>query len=426
MEAVKAAILRGVFDHPVDIAERIGYEKLTSLHNLWIRKMVFGTCDETIQAHRGSFKTTCLIVAFAYIIVLFPKKRTMFFRKTDTDVAEVMNATSNVLQSAYFRELARRMYGTDLKVVKSTQTEVSTNLCFGVAGSSQLLGMGCGGSVTGKHADFVFTDDIVTLRDRVSGAERERIKLFYQELQNVKNRGGKIFNTGTPWHKDDAFCLMPSVQKWDCYQTGLMTRAEIEEQRKKMTPSLFAANYELQHIADEEAIFSNAQMFGDYRLMFDGIGHIDASYGGGDGTAFTVVSERDGMYYLHIREWKKHVDDCLPDILGICKSLRVGTIYCETNADKGYLRKKIIKKGHPCIGYPESTNKFIKISSYLREAWERVRFLDCEAFPIDAQALNEILDYSEHAEHDDMPDSAASAIRQLGRKAGFGGMKEGV
>ena len=38
-------------------------------------------------------------------------------------------------------------------------------------------------------------------------------------------------NTGTPWHKDDAFQLMPNIRRWDCWQTGLMSREEIEKVR---------------------------------------------------------------------------------------------------------------------------------------------------------------------------------------------------
>ena len=110
---------------------------------------------------------------------------------------------------------------------RSTQSEVSTNLRQGVSGASQLLGLGCGGSLTGKHADRIFTDDIINVKDRVSAAERNRIKLIYQELQNIRNRGGRIFNTGTPWHKDDAFQLMPNIVRYDCYSTGLITRDEL-------------------------------------------------------------------------------------------------------------------------------------------------------------------------------------------------------
>lgn len=422
----RADLIDLVYDCPADIAVKLGYNKLTDLHNKWIKDMVFGTEDETIQAHRGSFKTTCLHISFAFILVLFPGERVIFLRKTDDDVAEVMTATANVLQSEWFQALGRMLYGTDLVITKATQSSVSTNLKQGVSGAPQLLGLGCGGSLTGKHADKVFTDDIVNVKDRVSAAERERIKLLYMELQNIRNRGGRIFNTGTPWHKDDAFQLMPNIRRWSCFETGLMSREDIERVRASMSPSLFAANYELKHIADEDAMFTNAQFFKEPQLLADGIGHIDASYGGADYTAFTCVREKGGTWYAHIRMWHKHVDDCLDEILKECKALRIGTIFCESNADKGYLRKSIIRRGHPCCSYQEAENKYIKISTHLRSQWANVRFLDCEQYPLDADALNQVLDYSENAAHDDMPDSLASAIRQWQSKPGVKFFKGGI
>lgn len=413
-------------ENPIEEARKVGYSLLTGLHNEWISDMVFGIGDMTIQAHRGSYKTTCLGISFALIIILFPRQRTMFFRKTDTDVAEVMKATTSILESAAFKAIAKKATGIDLVVTKTTQTEVQTNLATGVSGASQLVGMGCGGSVTGKHADRIFTDDIITLRDRVSAAERRRIDGFYQELQNVRNPGGRIVNTGTPWHKDDTFRLMPNIRKWDCYSSDLMTREQIEAKRKGMTASLFAANYELKHIADEDAIFQEPTFFSDPTRLYDGIGHIDAAYGGGDGTAFTAIKRNGREWHCHIRLWNKHVDECVPEILSICKKLRIGTLFCETNADKGYLRKSIVKRGHPCAGYAESTNKFIKISTHLKSEWENVRILDCDGYPLDAAALSQVLDYSEYAEHDDMPDSMASAIRQYERRPGFKGFEEGI
>lgn len=411
---------------PKDIAVAIGYEKLTDLHNEWIRDMVFGEKDKTLQAHRGSFKTTCVCIAFAFICVLFPAFRTIFLRKTDDDVAEVMRATAAILETDYFKSIAMTLYGIEL-VVNNTYGWVSTNLKLGVSGAAQVVGLGCGGSLTGKHADRVFTDDIINVKDRVSAAERERIKLIYQELQNIRNRGGRIFNTGTPWHKDDAFQLMPNIEKHDCYSTGLMTREEIQTVRASMSPSLFAANYELKHIADEEAMFSEPRFFSDPAKLRDGIGHIDAAYGGADGTAFSAVNVVDGVIYAYIRLWQgKHVDDCLGEIIKLCKALRVGTIYNERNSDKGYLNKAIRLKGHPSIGYAEDTNKFIKISTHLRSVWESVRFLDCDTYPLDADALNQILDYNENAAHDDMPDSLASIIRQFQSRPQIKAFREGV
>ena len=415
-----------IYDCPADIAVEIGYDKLTDLHNGWIQEMVFGEEDMTLQAHRGSFKTTCLSVAFAFIIVLFPSFRTMFLRKTDADVAEVMAAVANILQTDYFKSLVMMLYGTELKLTAATQTAVDTNLKCGVSGAPQLLGIGCGGSLTGKHADRVFTDDIINIRDRVSAAERERIKLIYQELQNIRNRGGRIFNTGTPWHKDDAFALMPNIVRFDCYQTGLMTQEEIERIRKTMSVSLFAANYELKHVADGEAMFSAPVFIGDFEKLYDGMGQIDASYGGKDGTAFTIIRRKGGIWYVYGRLWQKPVDECLPDILKLCKALRVGTVFCEKNGDKGYLVRDIRKMGHPAAGYHEDTNKYIKIATYLKREWGSVRFVNCDAYPFDGDYVNQILDYNEFAAHDDAPDSLASAIRQYENRPGFKGFKEGI
>lgn len=415
-----------VYKCPVDIALKIGYDKLTPLHNAWIQDMVFGTEDETLQAHRGSYKTTCLSISFAFIIVLFPGLRTMFMRKTDTDVAEVMDATASILQSDYFQSLSEKLYGFPVTIKKSTQGEINTNLRLGVSGASQIIGLGLGGSLTGKHADRIFTDDIINLKDRVSGAERERTKLVYQELQNIRNRGGRIFNTGTPWHKDDAFQLMPNIHRYDCYSTGLMNRDEVQAIRNSMSPSLFAANYDLKHIADTEAMFTNAQFFSDYTRLYEGIGHIDAAYGGEDGTAFTAIMKRDDLYYVYVRLWQKSIDKCLNEIISLAKQLRIGTIYCEKNADKGYLKRDIIKKGHPAKSYSEHMNKFIKISTYLKSAWGNIRFLDCDEFPLDSEALNQILDYNENATHDDAPDSLASAVRKFAKQPKVKGYKEGV
>ncbi|RNL20817.1 hypothetical protein DMP07_04365 [Slackia faecicanis] len=427
MAGDKQALVDLVYRCPRDIAVAIGYDKLTDLHNRWIRDMVFGEGDHTLQAHRGSYKTTCLSIAFAFIMVLFPSERVIFMRKTDADVAEVLTATASILRSGYFRAMVKELYGVDLDLPKATYSEVSTNLRQGVSGAAQLVGLGCGGSLTGKHADRVFTDDIINVKDRVSGAERERIKLIYQELQNIRNRGGRIYNTGTPWHKDDAFSLMPDIERWDCYSTGLISREELAGIEASMSVSLFAANYKLKHIADEEAMFSEPRYFSDPSDLAEGIAHVDAAYGGADGTAFTCLSMKDGEWRAYIRLWRgRHVDDCLPEILRTCKALRVGSVWVETNADKGYLRKKILASGHPCVGYSENTNKFIKISTHLKAEWPRLRLLDCDEYPLDADAANEVLDYNENAAHDDMPDSMASALRAYASRPGFKLFKEGL
>ncbi len=217
--------------------------------------MVTGKNDKTLQAHRGSYKTTCVALALAILLILFPNLRLAFMRKTDNDVKEVVAQVRKILEHEITREFVRRIWGVSLKITKATATEINTNLTDDPRGTPQLTGIGMGGSLTGKHFDLIFTDDIVNVQDRVSRAERERTKLIYQELQNIRNRGGRIFNTGTPWHEDDAFSIMPAPERFDCYMTGLISNDELTEIRASMVPSLFAANYELKHIPSEKILF---------------------------------------------------------------------------------------------------------------------------------------------------------------------------
>jgi hypothetical protein len=411
---------RLIYEEPYKIGHWLGFKDLTPLHNGWIRSFLFREGDQTLMAHRGSYKTTCLSIALSLIVVAYPHLGTLFFRKTDTDVDEIIAQVSNSLRSEVFATIVSEIYGVELKLSKDTSSEIDTNLTASVKGASQLLGLGIGTSITGKHADVVVTDDIVNIKDRVSRATREQTKISYQELQNVKNRGGRFINACTPWHKEDATSKMPNVAKYDCYSTGLITRGQLDDLRDSMTSSLFAANYELLHIASGDAIFNNPQFVkydpadeGDpARVIFNGICQIDAAYGGSDGTAASIVKKtQDGKFVVFGKRWNKHVDECLDEILGYVDRYRAGTIHVEENADKGYLKKEIRKTGRPTKGYHESTNKFVKISTYLKKNWKDVLFLP----ETDPEYVNEILDYNEYADHDDSPDSLSSGVRELSK-----------
>lgn len=397
-------------NEPYKIGQLCGFTDLTELHNEWLKMMIYGNEEFTLLAHRGSYKTTCLSICFAFIIVLFPYKTIIFVRKTDDDVIEVIKQVSNLLKTSIFQTIALRLYGCEIKFTQDTSFKLDTSLNTSTKGMVQLLGIGSSGSLTGKHADIVVTDDIVNLKDRISRAERERVKNVYMELQNVKNRGGRIFNTGTPWHKEDCIATkMPNKITYDCYSTGLIDREKLEEIRQSMTPSLFSANYELKHIADADALFTNPKFTNDETLIYDGVSHIDASYGGEDGTAYTICKSVGDKFYMLGKRWNKHVDDCLSEILALQDKYKVGSISCERNADKGYLAKELRNQGMYVEDYSENMNKFIKISTYLRKYWSDIIWLE----DTDMDYMNEILDYTENAQHDDAPDSASCMIRKF-------------
>lgn len=402
-------------DRPVDFAHLLGFTKLGELHNRWIVDMVRGREDKTLQASRGTYKTTCVSVALALRIILLPRSRTLFMRKTDTDVKEVIKQVQKILNDPHTQYVVYVIYGIKLRMTVQSATEISTNLVNDVKGTSQLVGIGSGSSLTGKHYDAIFTDDIVNLQDRTSRAERERTKLVYQELQNIKNRGGRIYNTGTPWHQEDAFTVMPPPERYSCYHPEIqkiISSDDLKSIKSSMLPSLFAANYELRFVASEDVIFTNPRLGGDPAKVEQGITHIDAAYGGEDYTAFTAANVDGDTFYIYGRLWRKHVDDVQDKVVTLHERFLSGKLYCEDNGDKGYLGKELRKKGVRVSIYHESMNKFLKISTYLKGAWKNVVFVD----GTDEEYINQVCDYTEDADHDDAPDSLASIIRVLWKK----------
>ena len=389
----------------------VGFTLLTELHSKWIKRMVFNEGDETLQAHRGSYKTTAVSIALAIIIILYPNDKTLFMRKSDDDVKEIITQVKKILEHPITQQIAIAIYGTPLKIIKASATELTTNLTTDPRGTAQLVGKGSKGSLTGKHFDRIFTDDIVNVQDRVSKAERERTKTVYQELQNIKNRGGRIFNTGTPWHAEDCFCLMPNPQKYDCYQTGLISEEQLQWLKAHMVASLFAANYELLHIAAEDVIFSNPVIGADASLVEQArYVHIDAAYvDNSDYTALTICRKVDNKYYVYGRLWHKAVDNVKAEIIAERRRFNAGSFLCENNADKGLLAKMLKMDGERANTYHESENKYIKIVTFLKWVWSDIVFVD----GTDKEYIQQICDYNEFAEHDDAPDSLASYIRKL-------------
>lgn len=398
---------------PAAIGRMIGFKDLTDeLHGKWMQNIIYGDADYTLQAHRLSYKSSCLSVALAMWCVLNHGKNALFMRKTDTDVIESIAQAQKVMENEAFRHMAEILMDSPVYLTTANASNMTVSTYDSPRGAEQLVGCGCGGSLTGKHANLIVCDDVVNLQDRISKAEREKTKAIVRELRNIVTRDGRIVFIGTPWHKEDAFSLVATPERYDCYSTGLISEEKLKNLREAMTASLFAANYELRHIASDDVIFTSPQTGADPALAEQGICHIDASYGGEDGTAFTICKKSGGKYYIYGRLWQKHVDDCLPEIIRLRKAFNAGIIYCERNADKGYLAKTLRERDERADTYHEKTNKFVKITSYLKSEWKNVVFVA----GTDQEYINQICDYTENAEHDDAPDSAASIVRKLWNK----------
>lgn len=400
--------------HPAAVGRMVGFPDLADeLHGRWMQHILYGAGDYTLQAHRLSYKSSCLSVSLAMWCVLNHARNAILVRKTDADVGESIRQAKKVFENEAFCWMAAQLLGQSVSVLKSTANAVTVSTYDSPRGAEQLLGIGSGGSITGKHADLIVCDDLVNLTDRISRAERERTKSIVQELRNIVTRDGRIVFIGTPWHADDAFSIVAPPDRFDCYSTGIITPEKLEALRRSMAPSLFAANYELKHIASENALFTDLPgRTSDISLIRDGIAHVDAAYGGEDFTALTCARRRGSTLYLFGKLWQKHVDLCIPRIQEETQRLMCAPLYCETNGDKGYLARELRNRGMQVRAYSEKTNKYLKISTFLRKWWSDIVFIE----GTDSAYIDQIMNYTEDAEHDDAPDSAACCCRLLDRE----------
>ena len=115
---------------PDEYARMLGFTKLGILHRDWIVEMVRGTEDKTLQASRGTYKTTCVSVALALICILLPNKKTMFMRKTDSDVKEVIKQVQKILLDPHTQYLVNCIYSVNLTLNVQSATEINTKNPF--------------------------------------------------------------------------------------------------------------------------------------------------------------------------------------------------------------------------------------------------------------------------------------------------------
>lgn len=128
MNSRKQAVLDLLWNEPYKIGHWVGFKDLTTLHNEWLRSFLYAADDQTLLAHRGSYKTTDLSLFLALHSVIRPNENVMFFRKTDDDVTEVVTQARKILKSGAMGQIVYDLYETELKLLKENNSEIHTNL----------------------------------------------------------------------------------------------------------------------------------------------------------------------------------------------------------------------------------------------------------------------------------------------------------
>jgi len=404
-------------DEPIRIGHYLGYDKLNETHNKWILDFWANESDYVLQAHRNSYKTTaCLVVGTIWYLLFNPETTILIVRKEADGASSIVKSISKLYDLPEMKLLYREMGYSELRKIDDRIDSITLSLKKIVTKEGNIDSIGIGGAITGRHYDKIICDDISTLKDRVSRAEREKTNGFVRELMNIKKATGSISFSGTPWHKQDVFSVLPAAEQYPLGTVDIpeLTPERIAEIRSRTTPSLFAINYQLKHIADENKIFIDPK-FADWKQdNRDNLAHIDCAYSGTHYTALTMIQHIAGKIIIKGYTWRRSIVELYDTIAGIIRENNCKSCYMEDNADKGLGRQELMKHFTSVSGYHESENKHNKIIGYLKRNWPELHFAnDCQD-----EYLNQILDYEEGLEPDDCPDSASCAVRLIKRGAG--------
>ena len=194
------ALLRAWLDAPHKLGRILGYDKLSPLHGEWIKHFYRYAKFGVLQAHRGSYKTTCGIVAMTLLFLCNPEMRLLIVRKNLSLASDVLKTiqkhfeTNDILRLYMFS----RWNMTDAKTGVWSSERTTFLFKKTVTPEPSITAAGVGASITGAHFDYIWSDDIVTIEDRYSPAAREWAKAYFRELNNLIDPLGQTRLSGTP------------------------------------------------------------------------------------------------------------------------------------------------------------------------------------------------------------------------------------
>lgn len=275
----------------------------------------------------------------------------------------------------------------------------------------------CLGADNKKHVDrlrgssikYCYGDEIVTWSKDVFDMLKSRLDKPYSMFDGTCNPEGPQH-----WFKDfldsDADIFQ---QHYTIDDNPFLPKAFVDNLKAEYAGTVLYDRYILgKWAASEGALFTVYPKYTqDERMLYNGIAHVDAAYGGSDATAFTCGCRVGDTIYLYGKLWNAHVDTVMGAIVTDMHRLRCSPIHMEVNADKGYLAREFQRMGELTRMYAEHQNKFFKIATSLRKWWPNIVFLE----GTDRAYIDQIMAYTETAEHDDAPDSAACVCRLLDR-----------
>lgn len=419
--AINDEYLENLINYPHLLGHLMGKEKLNSLHSEWIKYCWDSDYPIALQAFRGSYKSTSIVVVGTIRWLLtHPNDRIAIIRKSVSDSATIVQSIRQALEMLEIKEVFKYAHGFYPKAIINREGRLRYNFKTTITPELSVTAHGIDSSLTGLHYDKIVCDDIITLKDRISKAEREHTKEAVREIATniIDPNKGSIW-IGTPWHRDDAWNdinKFADIALYPIDDYNFLGEAEKERKKQTTTPFLYAINYDLEIRKDTTSLFQNFEYLDGWDYSKTSYAQLDAAFDGDHYCALSILSPLDTADCTNAKKFQcvgftyaGNVKAWINEIARYCRKYKVRYLFIETNPDKGYVAAQLQKLNLRVKTYNEKQNKHIKISTNLYEYWSRIKFSQ----DTDLEFLNQILDYRENSEPDDAPDSLASLIREL-------------
>ena len=196
-----------LIDQPHLLGHLIGKDKLTPLHSEWIKYCWDSNKPRALMAFRGGYKSTAIdTVGTIRNFIVHPNERVALIRKSYKDSCTIVDAVKQAMELPELKEVFRVAHGFVPKATMAKEGKLRYNFKTTITPEVSFTAHGLESSLTGMHYDRIICDDIITLKDRISKAEREKTKEMVNEIAtNIIDPGKGSIWIGTPWHRDDAW-----------------------------------------------------------------------------------------------------------------------------------------------------------------------------------------------------------------------------
>jgi hypothetical protein len=195
-------------------------------------------------------------------------------------------------------------------------------------------------------------------------------------------------------------------EKDPAYRANLMALPEVERMR------LLEGNWK----AKRQGKFFKNPTFREWKEDIDCIMYIDPAFGGTNNTAISIVGKVADGWQARGCSWRDDIFNLKTEIVEMAKRYRVGSIYIETNGDKGASLREIKSIWHSCHGINERENKHIRIIQNVYHNWGQIYLPTRMDKEEERKWVSNLLAYEELVEPDDEADSLAGAMRRMKRQ----------